>query len=216
MLDIELRQDVVDELTWEPVVDPAEIGVAVTDGVVTLTGYVDSYSEKMAAERAAKRVYGVTAVANDVKVRLPGAMERNDADIASAARNSLDWNTLVPGDRMTVTVSNGWVKLEGKVDWQFQRTEAENAVRHLTGVKGVTNLLTITEQATPSEVESRIEDALKRSAELDARRVWVETRNGTIVLHGRVRSWAERREAENAAWAAPGVADVENKITVAL
>lgn len=216
MLDTELRDDVLDELNWEPMVDPASIGVAVTDGVVTLTGTVDSYSEKLAAEEAAKRVYGVTAVANDIQVKLPGAAERTDADIAKAARNSLDWNTVLPGDAITVTVRDGWVTLEGKVDWMFQKREAENAVRYLNGVKGVTNLIKIKEEPKPVEIEAKIENALKRSAEIDARRIWVETRNGTVILHGKVRSWAEREEAEDAAWAAPGVTDVDNRITVSL
>jgi osmotically-inducible protein OsmY len=216
MLDIELRQDVMDELTWEPMVDPAEIGVAVTDEVVTLSGYVDSYSEKMAAERAAKRVYGVTAVANEIEVKLPGVMERTDPEIARAARDALNWTTLVPGDTITVTVQNGWLKLEGMVDWQFQRTEAEDIVRNLTGVKGVTNLISIQEKPKPVQIESDIEKALKRSAEVDARRIWVETDDGRVVLHGNVRSWLERREAEDAAWAAPGVTSVENKISVTL
>lgn len=216
MLDTELRDDVLDELNWEPMVDPASIGVAVTDGVVTLTGTVDSYSEKLAAERAAKRVYGVTAVANDIQVKLPGAVERTDADIAKAARNSLDWNTVLPGDAITVTVRDGWVTLEGKVDWMFQKREAENSVRYLNGVKGVTNLIQIKEEPKPVEIEAKIEAALKRSAEIDARRIWVETRNGRVILHGNVRSWAEREEAEDAAWAAPGVTDVDNRITVSL
>jgi osmotically-inducible protein OsmY len=216
MLDIELRQNVMDELTWEPMVDPAEIGVAVTDDVVTLSGYVDSYSEKMAAERAAKRVYGVTAVANEIEVKLPGLMERTDPEIAGAARDALNWSTLVPGAKITVTVQNGWLKLEGKVDWQFQRTEAEDIVRNLTGVKGVTNLISIQEKPKPVQIESDIEKALKRSAEVDARRIWVETDDGRVILHGNVRSWLERREAEDAAWAAPGVTRVENEISVTL
>jgi osmotically-inducible protein OsmY len=143
-------------------------------------------------------------------------MERTDADIARAARNTLDWNTLIPEDQVTVTVRNGWVTLEGTLDWQYQRMEAENAVRGLTGVKGLSNLITIREQPKPTEIESKIEDALRRHAELDARRIWVETTDGEVILHGNVRSWIERREAEDAAWAAPGVTNVENRIAVSL
>jgi osmotically-inducible protein OsmY len=213
-MDTELRDSVLDELSWEPMVDPAEIGVSVSDGVVTLTGFVESFTEKTAAEEAAKRVYGVRAVANDIEVHLAGSMARTDADIARAARNVLDWNTMIPGDDITVTVRNGWVTLEGSVDWQYQKESAANAVRNLTGVKGVENIISIRERERSQEIESKIEDALRRSAELDARRIHVDRQDGTVVLHGNVRSWFERMEAESAAWSAPGVTDVDNEITV--
>jgi osmotically-inducible protein OsmY/prolyl-tRNA editing enzyme YbaK/EbsC (Cys-tRNA(Pro) deacylase) len=212
--DIDLQQDIIDELVWEPSIDAAAIGVAVEGGVVTLTGHVPSFAEKWTAEHVAKRVVGVRAVANEITVRLPGTSERSDADIARAALLALEWDIWVPHRQITLTVSAGWIKLEGEVDTQHQKLAAEHVVRTLTGVKGVTNLIKVTPTVKPAEITTKIAAAFQRSAVIDARRVQVETHGGKVVLRGNVHAWAERETAERAAWAAPGVDEVENQITV--
>ena len=210
----QIQKDIVDELKWEPSLQDEDIGVAVRDGVVTLAGFVSSYANKWKAERVASRVKGVKAVANDLEVKLPTSSSRPDPDIARAALDSLKWNILVPSDRIKVKVEKGWLTLEGDVDWHFQREEAERAVRYLTGVKGVTNLITVHARPTPSDVKRKIKDALERAAEFDAERITVEMDGHTAVLRGTVRSYAEKRDAERAARNAPGVTDVENDLIV--
>jgi len=212
--DLELLKDVTEELKFEPSVDEKEIGVGVKSGVVTLTGNVPSFAEKFAAERAVERVSGVRAVADDLQVKLRPANSRSDTDVALAAVNVLKWDMEVPDDKIKVKVVNGWVTLEGHAEWHFQKAAAERAVRFLTGVKGVTSLIAISPKVSPTDVMKRIEDAIKRSAELDAKRVFVEAEGSKVTLRGTVRSWAERDEAERAAWAVRGVSDVEDRITI--
>ena len=217
--DSELQRDVMTELKWEPTIHAAEIGVAVKDGVVTLSGDVDTYSMKWAAERAVKRVSGVKGVAEEIKVSLPDPYKRTDEDIARSATNVLEWNFWVPGDRVKVMVQDGWITLSGEVNWWYQKERAEDAVRHMIGVSGVTNRITI-KPPVPTvkafEVKSGIENALKRNARLlrDADKIRVETSGSKVILHGTVGSWADFEEAEYAAYCAPGVSEVENKLTV--
>lgn len=217
MTDEELKEHVQNALDWEPSIDGNDIGVSVDEGVVTLRGNVGSYVEKVSAERVALRVYGVKAVANDLSVRLVSAYERTDTAIAQAAVAALKWNTMVPADRITVAVTNGWVTLNGTIEHYYQSAAAERAVRDLTGVKGVSNSILLQTPAVPlrsSDVATKIEAAFRRSAEVDARRINVTVQNSKVILSGHVRSWIERQEAERAAWAAPGVTQVDDRLTV--
>lgn len=212
--DQEIQQDVLDEFKWDARLKPNEIGVIVKDGIVALTGWVDSYGKKWAAEEAALRVRGAKAVANDIEVRLPGSSERTDDEIAAAVVRALQWDIFVPADKIKVTVSKGWVTLEGEVEWQFQKQDAERDVRSLWGVKGVTNLITVKPAVRPSDVREKIEQALIRSAKTDADRITVDVDGSTVTLRGTVHSYAEKEEAERAAWQAPGVSSVKNQIRV--
>ena len=212
--DKQLQDDVLNQLDWEPSIDASQVGVTAQDGVVTLTGRVPRYIEKMEAERVTKLVSGVRGVANDMEIHLPGGSERNDTDIAKAALTALEWNVLVPHDKIQVTVRDGWIYLEGQVNWQYQRNAAGESLHSLMGVKGVTNQITLLPQVQPKDVRTKIEAAFRRSAEIDAGHVKVEVHDGTVILHGKVPSWTERKEAEQASWSAPGVRSVDNRLTV--
>jgi len=211
--DNSLLDDVVLELKWDPKISSAsDIAVAVKDGVVTLSGFVPSFWEKDAAEKAVKRVYGVRGIANDIEVKL--FWQRTDPEIARDAVHELESHVSIPADRIKVTVKDGWVTLEGTVDWEYQKSLAQSAMKKLKGVSGVTNKIQVTPKASAAEVKSKIEEALRRSAELDARRITVEIEGSTVKLYGSVSSWAERDEAERAAGSAPGTTMVENHILV--
>jgi osmotically-inducible protein OsmY len=211
--DNSIRDDVLLELKWDPKISSAsDIAVAVKDGVVTLSGFVPSFWEKDAAEKAVKRVYGVRGIANDIQVKL--FWRRTDPEIARDAVHELESHVSIPADGIKVTVKDGWVTLEGTVDWEYQSSVAESAMKKLKGVSGVTNKIDVRPKASAAEVKSKIEEALRRSAELEARRLTVEIEGSTVKLYGAVSSWVEREEAERAAWSAPGTTMVENHILV--
>jgi osmotically-inducible protein OsmY len=212
--DSEIEQDVKDELRWDPEIDATDIAVLVKKGVVTLTGFVKNYSDKYEAEAGAKRVAGVVGLANDIEVRLPSVDQRPDPEIAREAADAIRSQLPISSEHIKVIVKSGWVTLEGTVEWQYQRQTAETAVRRIRGVKGITNSIQVKPHIEPSEIKREIQEAFRRSAEIDANRITVETRGSEVVLTGAVRSWIEREEAERAAWAAPGVTKVDDRIIV--
>lgn len=211
---LDIQHSVQYELEWDPKVDAAHIGVAAQNGVVTLSGHVSSYAEKVAAEQAARRVYGVRAVADDLVIRLPGSDAHTDEAIGAACVAALKHHSLVPADRIQVTVDDGRIALHGEVDWRYQKLAAEHAVRFLRGVRGVRNAIVVKPRVSPTDVKNKIERALKRGAEFDARRISVLVDGSTVTLQGAVRSWIEKDEAVQTAWAAPGVDHVDDQIVV--
>jgi len=212
--DTQLRDDIQAELAWDPSFNAADVGVIVKDGVATLTGHLSSYAEKYAVERAVQRVHGVKALAVELAVKLPFDHERTDAEIAMATERALEWNVLVPEDKIRPMVEKGWITLTGEVEWDYQRRAAESAVRNLMGVKGVSNLVSVTPKVRPADVEKKIHDALARQAEREAKHLAITVDGSQVTLRGKVHSWAERNAVQGAAWAAPGVSLVVNDLAV--
>ncbi len=210
----DLKQDVLDELEWDPEVDASRIGVSVEGDVVTLTGHARSYAEKWNAEKIAKHVHGVKALANDIEVGLAVGDQRDDTEIAQSVLNAFNWHASIPKDRITVTVAKGFVTLEGQLEWNYQKRAAEDSVRNLRGIRGVSNQITLKPRVQAADVKNKIEAALRRNAEFDAKKIVVETSDGSVTLRGNVRSWVERQDALNAAWAAPGVTKVVDRIAI--
>ena len=212
--DTELQNDVLSELKYEPSIKVTDIGVLVKNGTVTLNGYATSYNEKWQAVHDVKRVAGVKAIADDIEIQLPDSYHRTDGDIAEAAINQIDWSTTIPQGTVMVTVHNGWISLEGEVEWWYQKNAAGSLVKQMAGVKGVSNSISISPKVTKKEVETDIKSAFKRSAMLDAKHIRVETSGNNVVLHGQVRNYSEYDEAERVAWSEPGVSSVDNRLEV--
>jgi osmotically-inducible protein OsmY len=214
MKDSKLKQDVIDEIEFEPSIDANDIGVAVEDGVVTLSGHVPNYSQKLAIEKAVARVKGVRGIAQELQVRYPGSVSTADDEVAKRVINTLKWHSSVPDEGIQVKVQDGWVTLSGRVDWNYQKIGAADAIRHLHGVTGVSNLIELVPHVTPSNVKQTIENALKRNAELEAERIKVTVDGGKVTLEGTVKAWSERIVAEDAAWAMAGVTSVDDRLSV--
>ena len=212
--DMQLQKNVIEEISWDPSLRDSEIGVAAKDGVITLTGSTATFAQKYAAVNAARRVAGVGAIANDITVNLTPFHKRSDTEIAHAAMDALNWNVLVPPDAIQLKVEEGLITLSGSVEWDYQRKAAERSVRTLHGVRGVVDLVVVKSHAKSTDVASKIKDAFKRNAEIDAERISVTASDGTVTLKGRVRSWTERGDAERAAWSAPGVSRVQDELLI--
>ncbi len=212
--DMQIQQDVIEQLKWEPILNAAEIGVSVKNGIVTLSGIVDTYSKKYFAEDAAKKVAGVKAVAENIQVGISPAFRKTDTEIAEAVVSSLKWHTSVPEGKIKVKVEDSVVTLDGDVEWEYQRNSARKAIENIAGIRRINNFITIKPLSNPANVKQRILDAFQRSASIDAGVITVDTIGGRVILKGYVRSFAEREDAENAAWAAPGVTAVENKLVL--
>jgi osmotically-inducible protein OsmY len=212
--DIQIQKDVMDELKWEPFLNSSEIGVAVKNGIVTLTGIVDSYSKKIYAEKAVKRVSGVTAVAEDIQVGISPSYRKTDAEIAAAVLDALKWHTAIQEDKIRIKVEKGVVTLEGEVEWDYQRVAAKTTIQYLAGVSSVVNLITLKPRISPVDIEKKIQSAFQRHASIDSAKITVDVLGNKVFLHGKVRSFTEKEDAENAVWAAPGVVHVESKLVV--
>ncbi len=212
--DIEIQKDVMEQLKWEPFLDASQIGVAVKNGIVTLSGIVDSYSKKILAEKVAKKIAGVRAIALDIQVGLSPLYRKTDSEVAEAVANALKWHTMIPDQKITVSVENGSVKLEGEVDWDYQRRQALRAIEDLIAVRSVTNLIKVKDRTTLTDIQKAITSAFQRSATLDADKIKIEVQGSKVTLFGTVRSLPEKEDAENAVWFAKGVTSVDNKLTI--
>lgn len=212
--DAEIQKDVMNELRWEPLLNAAEIGVAVKEGVVTLSGTVDSYSKKMEAEKATKRVSGVKAVAEDIEVKLFSSTVKNDTEIARMIADSLEWHSSIREEKIKIKVENAWVTMEGEVEWEYQREAVKNAIKNLSGIKGISNLITVKPSITSKDVKLKIASAFHRNATLDSQKIGIEIQGNKAILTGKVRSWAEKNDAENAAWKAQGITSVDNRLVI--
>jgi osmotically-inducible protein OsmY len=212
--DLQIQRDVMDELKWEPYLNASQIGVAVNNGIVTLSGQVDSYSKKLSAEKAAKRVSGVKAIAEDIQIGVSPAFRKTDTEIAEAILGALKWHSALQEEKIKIKVEDGIVKLEGEVEWEYQRNNAKVAIENLTGVRSVINLITVKPKISPTDIQQKISAAFHRSATIDAEKIQSEVIGNKVTLRGKVRSFAEKEDAENAAWAAPGITSVENKLQI--
>lgn len=212
--DFKIQKDVMEELRWEPLLNASEIGVAVKNGIATLSGHVNSYIKKVAAEKAAKRVAGVKAVAEDIQVGISPSFIKSDTEIAEAVLNALKWHSAVQEEKIKIKVENGIVRLEGEVEWEYQRTNAKSAIENLNGVRLVINSITVKPRTTPADIEQKISSAFHRSATIDSGKIGVEVLGSKVILRGNVRSFAEKEDAETVAWNAPGIISVENKLEI--
>jgi len=212
--EMEIQKDVIEQLKWEPFLNAAQIGVAVKNGIVTLSGQVDAYSKKILAEKTTKKVAGVKAIAEDIQVGISPVYKKTDTEIAEAVVNALKWHTMIPDEKIKVSVEDGNVKLEGDVEWEYQRNQAKTAIENLTGVRFVTNLVAVKPKITPYELQQKINSSFQRSANIDSARITAEVLGSKVTLRGKVRSFSEKEDAENAVWSAPGVVSVENKLLI--